>query len=401
MTRSVSREGVRCSATPVSGVGHVFAVATGAPAEGGVQEQTRHALQGVGQAVRDVCPAATVVRLVAFVADPSLCAPCARTVQEFYGPDAPAATYMPQPPCDGSAVVVEAWAVDADAALVERVCEHVVVVRHHGMAWAHCAGIRPQTDAAGVYDRSRNAFARMQDALGAAGFAYEQMCRTWLYLGDIVGPEGDTQRYKELNRARADVYQPLRFFPDRLWQGFRGVAYPASTGIGASDRDVTMGCVALATDRTDVTLTPLENPVQTPAFDYSARYSAKSPKFCRALAVSTGRDAVTFVSGTASIVASETQHVGDVSGQTRQTLDNIETLISEANLRDHGLPGLGATLHDLALVRAYVKRGDDCAQVAAACQERLGLAPTVYTLADVCRPELLVELEAIAFSSRS
>ena len=90
--------------------------------------------------------------------------------------------------------------------------------------------------------------------------------------------------------------------------------------------------------------------------------------------------------------------MGDPAAQTHETLDNIEALIGEPNLARHGLPGLGSSLANLGLVRVYIKRQEDYAQIRAACQERLGEVPTVYAIADVCRPELLVEIEGIAFS---
>jgi enamine deaminase RidA (YjgF/YER057c/UK114 family) len=177
--------------------------------------------------------------------------------------------------------------------------------------------------------------------------------------------------------------------------------YPASTGIGADGRDVLMSCIALCTKRDDIVAAPLENPLQTSAFQYSTKYGPESPKFARAMALSCGPFATIFVSGTASITESETRHVGDVEGQTRQTLENIEALISEDNLRRHGMAGLGAAMHGLALVRVYIKRREDYAKTRAVCEARLGEVPTVYAVADVCRPELLVEIEGIAFSRRS
>ena len=161
-----------------------------------------------------------------------------------------------------------------------------------------------------------------------------------------------------------------------------------------------MSCIALATDRKDILAVPLENPRQTAAYDYAASYSPKSPKFARAMALSCGSHATIFISGTASITHSETRHVGNPAAQTHETLDNIEALIGERNLARHGLPGLGSTLANLGLVRVYIKRQEDYAQIRAACQERLGEVPTVYAIADVCRPELLVEIEGIAFSRR-
>ena len=256
----------------------------------------------------------------------------------------------------------------------------------------------PETAATGVYDRSTSAFAKMRALLASVNLRFDQVIRTWLYLGGIVAPQGPTQRYKELNRARTDFYEGIDFLADRRPPGHRSAVYPASTGIGADDRDVTMSCIALATDRKDIVAMPLENPRQTSAFDYSAKYGVTSPKFARAMALSCGCYATIFVSGTASITNQETRHIGDVEAQTHETLDNIAALISEENLCRHGMPGLGTTLDKLALLRVYIKRQEDYAKTRAVCEARLGELPTIYAVADVCRPELLVEIEGIAFS---
>ena len=57
-------------------------------------------------------------------------------------------------------------------------------------------------------------------------------------------------------------------------------------------------------------------------------------------------------------------------------------------------------LEDLAFVRVYIKAPSHYKQTRAVCEARLGELPTIYAIADVCRPELLVEIEGIAFSSR-
>jgi enamine deaminase RidA (YjgF/YER057c/UK114 family) len=161
-----------------------------------------------------------------------------------------------------------------------------------------------------------------------------------------------------------------------------------------------MSAIALATDRDDILAVPLENPRQTAAYDYASAYSPQSPKFSRAMALSCGTYATIFISGTASITHSETRHVGDPAAQTHETLDNIAALISEENLAGHGLPGLGATLDGLGLVRVYVKRKSDYETIRAVCEKRLGELPAIYAMADVCRPDLLVEIEGIAFSRK-
>jgi enamine deaminase RidA (YjgF/YER057c/UK114 family) len=116
------------------------------------------------------------------------------------------------------------------------------------------------------------------------------------------------------------------------------------------------------------------------------------------MAVVIGDYVTTWISGTASIVNSETVHLGDVEKQTEQTIDNIERLISAANFERHGIRGTGARLSDLAKIRVYVKRAEDYETCRAICERRLGSLPAIYAQADVCRPNLLVEIEGVAFS---
>jgi enamine deaminase RidA (YjgF/YER057c/UK114 family) len=242
----------------------------------------------------------------------------------------------------------------------------------------------------------------MRVLLSKMGVEFDRVIRTWFYLGGIVDDEGETQRYKEMNRARSAFFEGVHFLkgcqpklPDVL------EPYPASTGIGTEGRELRLGCIALATDRPEIVAMPLENPRQTSAFNYASSYSPKSPKFARAMALSCGNYATIFISGTASIVESESRHTGDVEAQTNQTLNNIEALISEHNLARHGLPGLGTNFDNLGMVRVYIKRKDDFEKVRTVCRSRLGDVPALYAVADVCRPELLVEVEGIAFSKRS
>jgi enamine deaminase RidA (YjgF/YER057c/UK114 family) len=166
-------------------------------------------------------------------------------------------------------------------------------------------------------------------------------------------------------------------------------------------RGLVLSCMALETRRDDVFLLPLENPRQTPAYAYDAKHSAQSPKFSRAVALALGDYVTTWVSGTASIVDSESCYPGDPEKQTEQTIDNIERLIGADNFTAHGLAGAGARLHDLAKIRVYLKRAEDLVKCRAVCQRRLGAVPAIYAVADICRPELLVEIEGVAFSRYS
>jgi enamine deaminase RidA (YjgF/YER057c/UK114 family) len=399
MLRKVSCDGVGYSVVELNDVRHVFAAAV--PRCGStLEEQAEDALETIRAVIREEGTWGSIVHQAVFVSDPTQIGLCRQIIRDFYGEELPATTYIPQHPCEGKLLSIEALGVGRGKGEVqiERISEQLVIASHNNIAWVHCAQVLPETAATGVYERSISAFAKMRGLLAGVNVRFDQVIRTWLYLGGIVDPEGPTQRYKELNRARTDFYEGIDFLADCLPPGHRSAVYPASTGIGADDRDVTMSCIALATDRKDIVAMPLENPRQTSAFDYSARYGVKSPKFARAMALSCGSHATIFVSGTASITDQETRHIGDVEAQTHETLDNIAALISEDNLRRHGMPGLGTTLDKMALLRVYIKRQEDYAKTRAVCEARLDELPTIYAVADVCRPELLVEIEGIAFS---
>jgi enamine deaminase RidA (YjgF/YER057c/UK114 family) len=392
---------IGCSVVELAGVRHVFVSA--APRQGAtLREQAWDALRAIEAVIEEEGTRGSIVMQSVFMKDLADAPACRQIMDEFYRGELPATTYIPQAPCDGKLLAIEALGVGQGPgeATIERCSPQMVVARHNGIAWVHLANICPRTPAAGVYDRSLSAFHLMNEELSARGLRFDQVVRTWLYLGDIVGAEGQFHRYMELNRARTDFYRDIRFGAGRTLPGWNKPVYPASTGIGSDGRDVIMSAIALASQRDDVMLVPLENPQQTSAFDYAHQYGPESPKFARAMVIAAGDFATTFISGTASITASETRHIDDVEAQTRQTLDNIEALVAEENFRRHGVPGLGVTLGDLALARVYVKNTEDCAKTRAVCEGRLGELPTVYVVGDVCRPELLVEIEGIAFSRR-
>jgi len=398
MLRKESSEGVGYSIVELNGTRHVV-VAAVPRQDGTLHEQAHDALQTIKAVMEEEGTLGSIVRQAVFVRDIEEIPTLRKIINDFYGDQLPATIYIPQPPCGGKLLEIEALGVGGKGEVeIQRHSERMVVSRHDGVAWVHLANVFPETSATSVYDRSLDIFQRTADGLAVRGFSYEQVIRTWLYLGDIVGPEGETQRYKELNRARTDFYENIRFSTHLTPRGWNGAFYPASTGIGTNGKDVVMSSMALVTYRNDLTVVPLENPQQTSAFDYGRKFGRKSPKFARAMAIASRDLATIFVSGTASITEAETRFVGDVEGQTGQTLDNIAALISADNLRQHKLSGLGATLKDMSLVRVYIKRQEDYTKTRAVCEARLGEVPTIYAVADVCRPELLVEIEGIAFA---
>jgi len=388
-----SRDGIGSASVSLRDVRHVFVAA--APRRGTTfREQALDALDVVAEATRRLVARGEIVHQAVFLADAGRSDECRAILREFYGGAMPATSYIPQPPCEDRMLALECLGVDRRGGEVEiqRVSEQLVVVRHHGIAWAHCASPPAPPENAGAYESVTAAFERVRALLDGAGIPFDRVIRTWLYCGDIGGRDGEAARYAELNRARRDFFQSV------AWHRGDGPRYPASTGIGVAGRGVALGAIAFQSDRPDVVAVPLENPRQTSAYGYSTRREPIHPLFSRAMALSCGAYATIFISGTASIAGEDTRHPGDAARQTDETLDNIAALISEENLARHGLPGLGATLDALGMARVYLKRPDDVNAVRAVCRRRLGELPTIYAAADICRGELLVEIEGIAFA---
>ncbi|MDO5565063.1 MAG: hypothetical protein Q4G59_00300 [Planctomycetia bacterium] len=393
--------GCRSAITDDASVIHLYAVIT-PEIKGDAMTQIESAIRRLDTLLRSENMLEAVVNQTVFLREIGDKQLVRQLMMEYYGENLPAITYVAQTPCDGSAVIVEIHAIASKTVPVEikRLEETCVSVSYAGTSFDFVGDLVSDPWPIGSYARSYNVFEHMKERLGRGGFAMADLLRTWIYQGHIVLREGDTQRYKELNRARTDFFAGIDFIKKLLPPAKRGYVCPASTGIGADDVDVAMTAFAIQTDRNDVIAVPLENPGQTPAFDYGEYYSPQSPKFARAMAYSFDGHCTILVSGTASITDSETRFVGDPAGQANQTLDNIAMLIAGDNTTSHGVPGFDADLKDMVVARVYVKRPEYYDAIRAVCEKRFGDSPIVYTFADVCRDDLLVEMEGIASCQR-
>jgi enamine deaminase RidA (YjgF/YER057c/UK114 family) len=145
----------------------------------------------------------------------------------------------------------------------------------------------------------------------------------------------------------------------------------------------------------DIGLEPVEKRpitnlrVLNEAYDY-----ARPSSFSRGLRIDLGSLVVLLISGTASIDENgQTVHVGDFRAQCRRTFRNITGLL-EAE---------GATWHDIVRTSCYLRDIDrdykefNEERSAFYREQRLDPLPASTGIqAKLCRPELLVEIEAIA-----
>ena len=105
-----------------------------------------------------------------------------------------------------------------------------------------------------------------------------------------------------------------------------------------------------------------------------------------------------YISGTASIVGHQTVHSENAAEQLEETLNNLDALAAQAG-EQQGLPIHSA--HDLSLLKVYVRHAEDLPAIRQGLARRLGTAaPTVFLKGDICRADLLLEIEGL-MSSKS
>ena len=119
-----------------------------------------------------------------------------------------------------------------------------------------------------------------------------------------------------------------------------------------------------------------------------------TPKFERAKLVSIGEGNYIYVSGTASILGEKTVHVGDVEKQTLTTIENIKRLFSKENQDSLGLDFDVAKIR-FSHLRVYVKYKEDIPAVQKVCDAELNCKSSLFLESDVCREDLLVEIEGV------
>jgi enamine deaminase RidA (YjgF/YER057c/UK114 family) len=226
------------------------------------------------------------------------------------------------------------------------------------------------------------AYFAIADALGRDAL---HPVRFWNFLpapGQAMGEGLD--RYMVFNAGRYDAYAQWYGTPREFSHSLA-----TASAVGVTSDDYVLYCLASVDPGT-----PVENPRQTSAWRYSRRYGPKPPCFARAtIARIDGRPRL-LIGGTASIVGEDSVHVGDVDAQVHETLCNIAALLSAARGTQDST---SARLERLTSIRIYIRDAADAAAILSAVEQKCRDDVNVEAaIADVCRPELLVEIEAVA-----
>ncbi len=244
--------------------------------------------------------------------------------------------------------------------------------------------------------QSESAFSIMQSILSKEQFSMDQVVRQWNYiprLVDEVDVDGKTyQNYQVFNEIRQKYYSYYK----------KETGYPAATGIGSSHGVITISFIAISDSLRDVSF-ELSNPNQIDAYNYGQEVlignplleeQKKTPLFERGKVLQEKEQTAFFISGTASILGQETVCVGDVSGQTMQTICNITSLMAPAaSIVASSVINMNQS-KALSYLRVYIKDKQDFPIVQKICEQEYGTECCInYVQAEVCRANLLVEIE--------
>ncbi len=241
---------------------------------------------------------------------------------------------------------------------------------------------------------AEKAFDLVLGILKRENMSANDIVRQWNYIGNILYVKNNFQNYQIFNEVRSEYYSSYRTLK----------RYPAATGVGMKHGGVIIDFYAVKYGES-VTLTAVDNPDQINAYDYGqkvlkgladkGKVVKNPPQFERALLMVNNSHSTLFISGTASIIGQETVGIGNVEKQTVVSIENIKKL-SDPSRISKLISKTGLPEEKFSLLRVYIKRQRDFRVVRQICEGYFPGVPVTYIEADICRDNLLIEIEGEA-----
>lgn len=222
--------------------------------------------------------------------------------------------------------------------------------------------------------------------------------RIWNFIPDLHRSVSDgMDRYMVFNAGRYAAYYDW-------YAGESGFASSIATATGVGHDGPDLMIHVLAADRPG---TPIENPRQVESYHYSHRYGPMPPCFARATIAppDAGDSLGLLVGGTSSVRGEASVGSGDADGQTGETLENLAHLIRAARCVHAGEAidttgiDIGAELKRFESLRVYYMSAESLPRICerlAPHVDHLGADCVDLVRAEICRRELLVEIEGVA-----
>lgn len=319
-------------------------------------------------------------------------------LKEHFQETPPLVSYVAQPP-QSMGLVMEAHEVVLTA---QDKMEHrrsadtaYIIIEREGCKRLFLSGVTGDVLHQSIREQSDEVFRKIAHVLEAEDMPVSAIIRQWNYIEKITAYNAaGHQHYQDFNDARSLFYQGVE------WT----TGYPAATGIGTQWGGIMIDLDALVCKDASVRVHGIDNPLQIAAHAYSqgvllgeADHTLRqktTPKFERAKGVWKEDHGFVYISGTAAIRGEQSLEGVGIEKQTLTTLENIEYLVSCDNLNRSGIP----TTENATLItfRVYVKHRQDMQKAREVVTARYPHLPAIYTLTDVCRTELLIEIEGMA-----
>lgn len=248
---------------------------------------------------------------------------------------------------------------------------------HNGSLLFGCLTLADQRDAA-FEARVHRSYLDLLNLVERQG--YPHLLRLWNYFPDITAPLERLDRYQHFCRGR---FQALA---DHYGEFIRRL--PAASAVGSTSGDVVIYFIAARHAGEH-----RENPRQMSAYHYPPQYGPRSPSFARATLMRFADGPRLFVSGTASIVGHESRHPDDPQEQLQETLRNLRVLI-DTTAQDAGAHFDG--LRGISHLKIYLRDAKFLPALRATLDAEIDPAvPRLMLRADICRTDLLLEIEAV------
>ena len=231
------------------------------------------------------------------------------------------------------------------------------------------------------------AYRRIEAELRARGALHP--VRLWNHIPGIHDPMGEgLDRYMVFNAGRFEAL--AEWFGKECFD----TRVASASGIGHHGQDLVLHC--LAADRPG---RAVANPRQIAPYRYSQKYGPLPPCFARATVIQPRPgESLVLVGGTASIVGEESVHLGDLARQTDETLTHLAVLLQvAAGEPAHEIEDRAAVLARYRELRVYdphPQRRDELRRLLEGAFP--GVSQIEWVRADLCRAELLVEIEGVA-----
>ncbi len=309
------------------------------------------------------------------------------------GHQVPAISYVAEAPLDsGLAMEVHSYAAEENDRLTYRFLDGIsyVVLQNNDGRFLFAGGFQSDIINRNIDEQSQDVFVLLERLLRAEAFPLNAIARQWNYIERITNSTEGRQHYQSFNNARATFYGKTDW-PD---------GYPAATGIGAAYGGIVVDVDAMDFSSSGCRLFPIDNRLQVAAHKYSSDVLSTgkdhgfTPKFERAKGISVrDENTLVYISGTAAI-RGENSLETDFETQFKTTMENVLHLISGRDGTQTAAPE--HYFARLSFLRIYLKDEKYSAitrKLLASCRLQI---PVLYLLADVCRSELLVEIEGIA-----